>query len=270
MAQEKNAYVLGTHKDEMFRLGLQHQVWSSEARRGWEIAEFGPGQTILDLGSGPGFCSTELAYMVGQRGKVIAVDKSKIYTDYLAHQAEIQGLNIETIHADFDSMDIKSQLDGVYCRWALAWIDNPQEIIDKVVDSMAPGGVFVAHEYFDWSTLQTEPYKENLAKAIKVVLDTFQSPPGFIDVGRRLPHMFYEAGLEVISTRPMSKMGIPDDLTWEWPSSFFRIFFAKLVEDGIMDKEVQLKAIEELDELEYTEGAVINTPQMVEVVAVKP
>ncbi len=270
MTKESNAYILGTHKDEMYRLGLQHQVWSSEARQGWKIAEFGPGQTILDLGCGPGFCTTELGYIVGKLGKVIGVDKSQIYTEYLQHQADIQGLNIDVMHSDFDDMQLKSQLDGVYCRWALAWIDNPEEIIQKVVDSMAPGAVFVAQEYFDWSTLQTEPYKENLAKAIKATLDNFRTPPGFIDIGRRLPALFYEAGLEVISTRPMSKIGVPDDLTWEWPSSFFRIFFAKLEEDGVLDKVLHEKAIDELDELEHTEGACIFTPQMIEVVAVKP
>jgi len=270
MEQEKNAYVLGTDKEEMYRLGLQHQVWSGEARKGWKIAEFGPGQTILDLGSGPGFCSTELAYIVGKRGKVVAVDKSKVYTDYLKHQADIQGLNIEVINSDFSDMKFKTQLDGVYCRWALAWVDNPGEVIQEIADAMVSGGVFVAHEYFDWSTLQTEPYKENLATAIKTILDTFRSPPGNIDIGRHLPALFYQAGLEVISTRPMSKIGMPDDLTWEWPSSFFRIFFAKLVEAGTLDAEVHRKAIEELDELEYTEGACIFTPQMVEVIAVKP
>ncbi len=270
MAKEENAYILGTDKEEMHRLGLQHQVWSSEARQGWKIAEFGPGQTILDLGSGPGFCSTELAYIVGKMGKVISVDKSKIYIDYLKHQAELQGLNIDVINNDFDGMEIKSQLDGVFSRWALCWIDNPQEIIEKIADAMISGGVFVAHEYFDWSTLQTEPHKENLAKAIKTILEMFRSPPGMIDIGRRLPAMFYEAGLEVISTRPMAKIGVPDDLNWEWPDSFFRIFFPKLVEDGVLDKEICDRALAELDELAYTEGACIYTPQMVEVIAVKP
>jgi len=270
MEQEKNAYVLGTDKEEMYRLGLQHQVWSGEARTGWKIAEFGPGQTILDLGSGPGFCSTELAYIVGKQGRVISVDKSKIYIEYLRHQAELQGLNIDVVNSDFDGMKIPTQLDGVFSRWALAWIDNPLEIIEKITDSMRSGAVFVAHEYFDWSTLQTEPYKENLAKAIKCILDIFESPPGDINVGRKLPTLFYEAGLEVISIRPMSKLGVPDDLTWEWPDSFFRIFFKKLVEEGSLDNGTYIKAIEELDELAYTDGACILTPQMVEVIAVKP
>ena len=43
-------YVLGTEQAELYRLGLQHQVWSAEARRGWELGGFRAGHTLLDLG----------------------------------------------------------------------------------------------------------------------------------------------------------------------------------------------------------------------------
>jgi len=35
--KEKNAYILGTDKEEFNRLGIQHQVWASEAQKGWEL-----------------------------------------------------------------------------------------------------------------------------------------------------------------------------------------------------------------------------------------
>ena len=71
---ENNAYILGTDAQELHRLGIQHQVWASQAHKGWKLANFRAGQTLLDLGSGPGFCSKELAYLTGKSGKVIAVD----------------------------------------------------------------------------------------------------------------------------------------------------------------------------------------------------
>jgi hypothetical protein len=36
--QEENAYILGTDEQELYRLGLQHQVWASEAQKGWNLA----------------------------------------------------------------------------------------------------------------------------------------------------------------------------------------------------------------------------------------
>ena len=63
---ENNEYILGTNKDELSRLELQHKVWLSEAKYGWDLAEFTKGQNILDLGCGPGYCTEELARIVGK------------------------------------------------------------------------------------------------------------------------------------------------------------------------------------------------------------
>ena len=166
MKEESNAYVLGTEKEELHRLGFQHQVWSSEARSAWNIAGFGPDQVILDLGSGPGFCSLELAYMVGSSGRIIAVDKSQEYIDHLNVKARNEGLNIETICADFHDLALEDDsLDGVYIRWALAWVEDAQTIIEKLSKALRPGGVIVVQEYYNWYTFQTEPAMPWILKA---------------------------------------------------------------------------------------------------------
>ncbi|NNE26380.1 MAG: methyltransferase domain-containing protein [Saprospiraceae bacterium] len=268
--REDNAYILGTEQAELHRLGLQHQVWSGEARSAWKIAEFSRGQTILDLGCGPGFCTMELAYIAGSEGKVIGVDKSEAFIEFLNHEARSHGLNIETQCTDFNGMQLDTgSLDGVYCRWALAWISNPQEIINNITEAMKPGAVFATHEYYDWSTLQTEPPLKGLARGIAGALQSFRAQEGDIDVGRHLPEMLYNAGLEVISVRPMTKLATVNELVWEWPRSFFQIYFPKLVEAGFLSHDEVEKALDDLEELEFINGSTILCPQMVEVVAVK-
>ena len=268
---EKDAYILGTEREELHRLGYQHQVWSGEARKGWDIAEFSQGQTILDLGCGPGFCTTELGYIVGPDGKVIGVDRSQLYIDFLNKVNEIHALNIETHCCDFDDMNFDPEsLDGVYCRWALAWIPNPQEIVNKLQTYLKSGGVVVMQEYYDWSTLQIEPNLPGLTKGIKAALRSFKEQAGDIDVGRQLPSMFFDAGLEVISTRLMPKLAQPEDLNWYWPKTFFNIYLPKLIAGGFITSEEVEVALSEFDELECINGATLHCPQMVEVVAVKP
>ena len=36
-------YVLGTHDEEIARLGLQHRAWRSRALAAWQKGEFSPG-----------------------------------------------------------------------------------------------------------------------------------------------------------------------------------------------------------------------------------
>ncbi len=266
---EKNAYILGTERAELHRLGLQHQVWDSEARAAWKFAEFSAGQTILDLGCGPGFCTMELAYMVGEYGKIIGVDKSKHYIEFLQQNAALHALeNIQLKEASFDEMDLSTvSLDGVYDRWALAWVSNPEEIIQKIADAMQSGAVFIAQEYYDWSMFQTTPALPALKKGIAAALQSFMDMDGNINIGRHLPELFAKAGLEVIRIRPMAKLATPDDLTWQWPKSFLNIYLPKLTQ-YLSPDEVEA-ALEDLDELEYLNNATILCPQMVEVVAVK-
>ena len=89
---DSNAYILGTDKEELERLELQHRVWASESRKGWSNAEFHKGQTILDLGCGPGSCSLELAQIVGYSGKILALDRSESFIAYL--DAHVKKLNL--------------------------------------------------------------------------------------------------------------------------------------------------------------------------------
>jgi len=57
-------YLLGMEPAEVARLERQHAAWHGQTHRVWELAGFGAGQTLVDLGSGPGFAAVELAQLV--------------------------------------------------------------------------------------------------------------------------------------------------------------------------------------------------------------
>lgn len=267
---ETNAYILGTDHQELHRLGVQHQVWASEAQQGWNLANFNAGQTLLDLGSGPGFCSKELAYITGDQGKVIAIDKSPAYIQHVKELAELHQLNIEGVCADFNEMNLDpNSLHGMYCRWAMAWIPNPEEILKKVYDGLKPGGKMVLHEYYDWSTHQIEPRLENLTNGIKAAYKSFGDMDAELNIGRHLPGILSGFGMKVTSIRVMSKLATPQDFEWQWPKSFYESYFPRLAEIGYMTEDDVTAALKDLASLEKTPGATLCCPLMVEVVAEK-
>jgi len=268
--KEQNAYILGTDLEEMNRLGLQHQVWASEAQTGWSNANFTSGMNLLDLGSGPGFCTRELARITGSRGKVIAVDKSEIYLNYINKINETQQLNIETIHADFSELELpKESLDGMYSRWALAWVDNVNDILAKAYSALKPGGKVVIHEYCNWLTHQITPSHPMVDKAIKGCFQSFEDAGGNINIGRELPQLLSQLGFKVTSTRTMSKMSSPQQFTWQWPRSFYDTYWPKIKDMGYLTQSEMETAFKELESIEKLPHATLICPMLNEVIAEK-
>lgn len=268
--KEENAYLLGTDQEELHRLGIQHQVWASEAQRGWELAGFNAGQTILDLGSGPGFCSKELAFITGSSGKVIAIDRSEHFINFIKNINIHYGLNIDAIHSDFNDMTLKpNSLDGAYCRWAIAWIPNVKDVMAKVKTALKPGAKMVLQEYYDWSTHQTVPYKEGIAKAISACAKSFKEQEGEIDIGRELPNILEELGMKVTNLRLMSKLAQPDNLIWQWPKSFYYSYFPRLVESGYLTNSDMKHALKDFENLSLNKNSTLFCPILIEVIAEK-
>jgi len=269
--EDKNQYILGTDREELWRLGFQHQVWSEEARKGWRAAMFTKGQNILDLGCGPGFCTIELAYIAGPDGKVVGIDKSEHYINYLTELSKFHSLDIDLRNQDFNEMELAiNSLDRIYCRWALAWIPNPEEIIAKLKLALKPGGKMVIQEYYDWSTLQIEPRLSSLTQGIAAALKSFQGMDGEINIGRRLPAIFENLGFKVNSIRKMNKLGTTNDLEWHWPKTFFNIYLPKVKEMGLIDQQTMEAALSDFEELEKIKGSNFMGPSMIEVIAEKP
>src|SRR5213075_1982728 len=105
MSVAERDYVLGTHDDEIARLGLQHRVWRPRALDAWRRAGFTELLTLLDVGCGPGYASLDLAEIAGPRGRVVAVDRSARFLDALRSAAVRNGLvNITTRQLDLDAI----------------------------------------------------------------------------------------------------------------------------------------------------------------------
>ena len=89
---EADAYILGTGDDEFERLRFQDRVWIEQAYSLWTRAGIKAGDTVCDLGCGPGFTSLELAQLVGSEGRVVAHDRSARFVDFLKGEAAGRGL----------------------------------------------------------------------------------------------------------------------------------------------------------------------------------
>ncbi len=268
--EENDAYILGTDQEELRRLEIQHKVWQSEAERGWKLAGFKTGDSLLDLGCGPGYCSMELANIVGKTGEVIGVDQSGAFIKYLEHLKDQKTLPIRPLLATFDELYLENKsLDGIYCRWALAWIPNPKEILAKLKRYLKPGSKVVIQEYYYWTSHRTQPEKPNLKKAISAALKSFEESESEIDVGKHLHQWFDELGMKITNARLMPKLATPSSDAWKWPKTFYESYFPRLIKMGYLTNQDIDNAFSDLGNLEQLHYATLWAPLMIEVIAEK-
>src|SRR5437762_14189187 len=88
-------YVLGTHDEELLRLGLQHRVWRPVVLDCWQKAGITAGKRILDLGAGPGYAALDLAEIVGPSGEVVALERSGNFVAAMRESFRRRGLTNE-------------------------------------------------------------------------------------------------------------------------------------------------------------------------------
>src|SRR5262245_49869102 len=198
-------YVLGTHDEEIARLGLQHRVWRPRALDAWRRAGFTVGQALLDVGCGPGHASLDLAEIAGPGGRVVAFDRSRRFLDALeATLGERRLGHVETREIDLDAERLPALgADGAWSRWVFAFGKRPRDLLAGLAAALRPGGVFVSHEYLDYATWRLAPRSGEFEEFVRVVMETWRQSGGEPDIGLSLPGWLGEAGFEVRSLRPI-------------------------------------------------------------------
>jgi SAM-dependent methyltransferase len=271
MAHRERDYVLGTHDDELERLGIQHEVWRGRAMAAWQRAGITAGQTILDLGSGPGYATLDLASIVGRDGRVVAVDRSRRFLDALDARRRAAGIdNVEVIESDLDDVKlVPDSVDGAWCRWVLAFVPRPRELLTRAAAAIKSGGVFVSHEYFDYSTWRSMPVSPLFEEFVQATVANWRRSGGEPDIGLDVPHWLEELGFTIESATPIIDVITAKDFAWRWPTSFMEIGLARLVEIGGIDRSREAEFREALRSVADSPTMRMITPGVLEVIARK-
>ncbi|HWN81681.1 MAG TPA: methyltransferase domain-containing protein [Candidatus Udaeobacter sp.] len=266
-------YVLGTGDDELLRLGFQHQVWSAAAAAHWERARFGPGQTLLDVGSGPGYATLDLARLVGPSGKVLAVDRSPGFLNHLEGAAQALGLRqIQTCLADLaaDGAWIPpGTAHGAYARWVLCFVADPARVIAAVARALRPGGRFAIADYYRYAAISVAPVSPAFRRVIDAVEVSWGVHGGDPAIGLRLPELLTQHGFVLEEVRPLIRIAHPGTALWEWPTTFFRNFLPVLRRADLITSEDEAAFARDWAERSRNPAARFFSPPMVEIVATK-
>jgi SAM-dependent methyltransferase len=177
-------------------IGLRDDVYRRPLATALERLGLEAGWTCVDVGAGGGDVSVALAEMVGQDGRVYAVDSDPMARDEVARAAAAaaQAQVIALTQAGEDLL-LPEQVDLAFCRFLLLHVHDPAVVVRRMAAVVKPGSWVVA--------------QEPITSAGRIAGAPLSMPDArHQDIGALLPALLRDAGLEVIDAWGESPAGV--------------------------------------------------------------
>jgi SAM-dependent methyltransferase len=264
-------YILGTHEEELERLGLQHRVWRPYVLDCWARAGITVGKRVIDVGAGPGFAALDLAEIVGPSGRVDAVERSHKFVEAAQQAARAKGLtNLAIYERDLMTDELPGGgFDFAWCRWVAAFVSDPAVLLKKVTGALSVGGLAIFHEYGQYDSWRYYPSLPHHERFRAHVIQTWRESGGEPDAAPILIHLLREHGFEIRSARPLVFCIRPTDYMWQWPAVFIDVYLPRLRQTGRIDQAFEHAVRAEMQEAQTNTQSLMMTPLVLEIIAQK-
>ena len=151
----------------------------------------------LEVGAGAGSIAQWLSTVVGENGKVVAVD---VETSFLAN---IKSSNMEILQADIRDLPLPNKsFDLIHARYLLIHIPDFQLALSKMLDLLKPGGWLVIEEP-DFSASRAIAGEDAMCASVnrvnRAIQKMFTEKEMNYALGINLPAIFQQRGLKKLS-----------------------------------------------------------------------
>ena len=201
-------YALGSTEAEHERLIRQAAWLSAHTERLFREAGIGPGQRVLDLGSGVGDVCLIAARLVGPSGEVVGIERdSPSIARATARMAEAGLRNVSFTQSDAAHIPGDKPFDAAVGRYILMFLPDPVAVLRSLSQLVRPGGVLAFQESC-WKTFLLDSAHLPLWSAsASLLVETFQRSGTNTELGSALSRVFQEAGLPAPSTHTDTLQG---------------------------------------------------------------
>jgi SAM-dependent methyltransferase len=228
-------YVMGHTDRERRRLALQGSILKPFTEQLLRRAGIAGGMHVLDVGCGVGEVSLIAARLVGPRGHVTGIDIDEGALGIAQELASEQGFSNVTFQCvRLDEYRTDGLFDAIIGRHILIHVPDPLSILQRICESLRPGGVAVFQEYDFEAVHAAYPPCPLRDQTFQVFRDFFgRACHG--DIGTRLFHLFIEAGLTSPDCRAEYPIdGGADSAFYEWIAESFRSILPRAQALGVV------------------------------------
>jgi ubiquinone/menaquinone biosynthesis C-methylase UbiE len=199
-------YALGYTNAEHERLIRQAARLAPSTERFFRAAGIGPGQRVLDLGSGPGDVAMLLSRLVGPAGAVVGVERdTRSIALARARVAEAGLRNVTFTQSDVAEVASDETFDAVAGRFILMFLADPAGALRSAARHLRVGGVVAFYEVSWTPTLALSAHLPLWSAIVSLIPALLKRAGANVDMGLALHQTFQDAGLPA----PTMQMEIP-------------------------------------------------------------
>jgi SAM-dependent methyltransferase len=226
-------YVLGETGAEHERLIRQAAIFKPYTERLFRDAGIGPGQRVLDIGSGVGDVAMLAARLVGPTGAVVGVERDAGTMAKARDRVAEAGLdNVSFMEADVGRVAASEPFDAVVGRLILEFVPDPGAVVRSLSTLVRPGGV-VAFQDACWGPLlQLTAHLPLRGKCAELIHRAFRRSGANMDMELVLYRTFQEAGLPAPRMRIEVPVGDGPEIA-RWVYDLFCSLRPRMQEDDL-------------------------------------
>ena len=182
--------------------------------RPFREAGIGPGQRVLDLGSGVGDVSMLLARIVGSSGEVVGIERDACSIARANASAAESGLrNISFMQADVNQIVSERPFDAAAGRFILMFLPDPASVLRSLTQLVRPGGI-VAFQECSWAPFLAFAARFPIrSKVLAAIHETFLRAGVNPEMGIALYQIFQQVGLPAPAMHMETLLGSDANLT---------------------------------------------------------
>jgi len=166
--------------------------------------ELRAGLSVLDVGSGPGHTTLELARRVAPGGRVVGVDINGEFVRRSSQRARAAGLPAEFVESPFPPLKFGDRtFDRVFCKNVLEYVDSAADTVAEMARVAANDGIVLAIDS-DWDMIALDlgaPARERSDRVLAAAKSIAVREPR---IGRMLYALFLAAGLKDVKVDIMA------------------------------------------------------------------
>ena len=209
-----SSYALGSTSAEHERLIRQAARLGPITERLFRDAGIGPGQRVLDLGSGVGDVAMLAARLVGSSGEVVGVEQDAHAIARARARVVEAGLNnVRFVQCDLNQFAGDQPFDAMVGRFILQFVPDPLAILLSLSRLVRPGGAVVFHELSYAPCLALSEHLPLCFATVSLVREALQRSGANTEIGPALYRIFQEAGMPAPSMRMEMPLGSDPDFT---------------------------------------------------------